>query len=175
VHLGHVLLLRHVDTICKSKSLVVTRWRLLDETTCLLSRPLRPTPFTMTQQHEKIDLTLTPEPGAPSTARHALNRLAGFLPPTKLEDLRLVVNELVTNSILHAGLSPNDKIRVVVTAKGGSVRGKVEDPGSGFDVPSNPGPRPDFSGGWGLPIVDRISDRWGAERDGMMRVWFELD
>lgn len=129
----------------------------------------------MTQQHERIDLRLTPEPGAPSAARRALDRLAGSLPSTKLEDLRLVVNELVTNSILHARLSSGDQIRVVVTAEDGSVRGAVEDPGPGFDVPSNPGPRPDFSGGWGLPIVDRISDRWGAEQDGMMRVWFELD
>jgi anti-sigma regulatory factor (Ser/Thr protein kinase) len=128
----------------------------------------------MTQQ-ERIDLKLPPEPEAPLTARHALDRFADLLPPAKLEDVRLVVNELVTNSILHAGLSPNDQIRVVVTAEGESVRGEVEDPGSGFDVPSKIGPRPGFSGGWGLPIVDRISDRWGAEWDGMMRVWFELD
>jgi anti-sigma regulatory factor (Ser/Thr protein kinase) len=128
----------------------------------------------MTQQQERIDLKLTPESEVSLTARRALDGLANLLPPAKLEDVRLVVSELVTNSVLHAGLSPKDRIRVVVAVRDGAVRGEMQDPGSGFGVPSKPQPRPDFSGGWGLPIVDRISDRWGVERDGMMSVWFEI-
>ena len=128
----------------------------------------------MTQQLERIDLKLAPEPKAPLTARRALDRLANLLPPAKLEDVRLVVSELVTNSVLHAGLSPKDRIRVVVAVRDGAVRGEIQDPGSGFGVPSKPQPRPGFSGGWGLPIVDRISDRWGVERNGMISVWFEI-
>ena len=77
----------------------------------------------MTQQQEKIDLKLAPEPEAPLTVRRALDRLANLLPPAKLEDVRLVVSELVTNSVLHAGLSPKDRIRVVVTVRDGAVRG----------------------------------------------------
>src|SRR3712207_7933971 len=42
-------------------------------------------------------------------ARHALDRLADLLPPEKLEYVRLVVSELVTNSILHTGLSPRSE------------------------------------------------------------------
>ena len=128
----------------------------------------------MTQQQEKIDLKLAPEPEAPLTVRRALDRLANLLPPAKLEDVRLVVSELVTNSVLHAGLSPKDRIRVVVAVRDGAVRGEIQDPGSGFGVPSKPQPRPDFSGGWGLQIVDRISDRWGVERGGTISVWFEI-
>ncbi len=123
----------------------------------------------------KISLRLAPEPRAVRTARRSLERLRDSLPPEKLEDTRLVVSELVTNSVLHAGLSPDDRIGVVVTASDGSVRGEVYDPGPGFDVPPEPGPRPDLKGGWGLPIVERISDRWGVERDRFVRVWFELD
>ncbi len=123
----------------------------------------------------QISLRLTPEPKAVRTARRALERLRDSLPPEKLENIRLVVSELVTNSILHAGLSPNDQISLTVTASAGSVRGRVCDPGPGFYVPSKPRPRPDLRGGWGLPIVERISDRWGVEKGRRVCVWFEID
>ncbi len=123
----------------------------------------------------EIDLRLAPEPEVVATARHALDRLANLLPPTKLENVRLVVSELVTNSILHAGLSPNDQISLTVTVSAGSVRGRVCDPGPGFVVPSEPCPRSDLRGGWGLPIVETISDRWGVEQNSHACVWFEID
>jgi anti-sigma regulatory factor (Ser/Thr protein kinase) len=97
------------------------------------------------------------------------------LPPEKLEDVRLVVSELVTNSILHAGLSPDDQISLTVTVSDGAVRGSVCDPSPGFRVPSEPSPRSDLSGGWGLPVVETISDRWGVEGNRHACVWFEID
>ena len=123
----------------------------------------------------EIDLRLAPEPEVVTTARHALDQLANLMPPEKLEDVRLVVSELVTNSILHAGLSTEDQISLTVKVSAGSVRGRVCDPGSGFEVPSEPSPRSDMSGGWGLPIVETISDRWGVERNRHACVWFEID
>jgi anti-sigma regulatory factor (Ser/Thr protein kinase) len=123
----------------------------------------------------EIDLRLTPEPEVVATARHALDRLANLLSPAKLENVRLVVSELVTNSILHAGLSPNDQISLTVTVSAGSVRGRVCDPGPGFEVPSEPCPQSDLRGGWGLPIVETISDRWGVEQNSHACVWFEID
>jgi anti-sigma regulatory factor (Ser/Thr protein kinase) len=124
---------------------------------------------------QQIDLTLTPEPEAVQTARHSLERFEDSLPPEKLEDVRLVVSELVTNSVRHADLSPDDRISLAVVASGESVRGRVCDPGFGFDVPSKPRPRPDLRGGWGLPIVERLSDRWGVKKDSLVCVWFEID
>jgi anti-sigma regulatory factor (Ser/Thr protein kinase) len=123
----------------------------------------------------EIDLRLVPEPEVVTTARHALDQLADLLPAEKLEDVRLVVSELITNSILHAELSPNDQISLTVTVLAGSVRGRVCDPGSGFEVPSEPSPRSDMSGGWGLPIVEMISDRWGVQQNSCACVWFEID
>jgi anti-sigma regulatory factor (Ser/Thr protein kinase) len=123
----------------------------------------------------EIDVRLAPEPDDITTARHALDRLADLLPPEKLEDVRLVVSELVTNSVLHAGLSPKDKVSLTVTVSAGSVRGRVCDPGSGFKAPSEPSPRSDMRGGWGLPIVETISDRWGVGQTGHSCVWFEID
>jgi anti-sigma regulatory factor (Ser/Thr protein kinase) len=123
----------------------------------------------------QIDLRLSPNSEAGSAARHLLDRLEDGLPPEKLEDVRLVVSELLTNSVRHAGLSPDQRISLTVVIWDGSVRGRVCDPGPGFKKPSEPKPRIDFRGGWGLPIVERISDRWGVERNGCACVWFEID
>ena len=123
----------------------------------------------------EIDLRLVPEPQVVTTARHALDQLTDLLSPEKLEDVRLVVSELVTNSILHAGLSADDQISLTVTVADGAVRGSVCDPGPGFGVPSEPSPRSDLSGGLGLPIVETISDRWGVEGNSHACVWFEID
>jgi anti-sigma regulatory factor (Ser/Thr protein kinase) len=123
----------------------------------------------------EIDLSLPPKPEVVTTARHALDKLMDLLPPAKLENVRLVVSELVTNSILHAGLSPDDRISLMVRVSEGSVRGRVCDPGPGFEVPSEPCPRPDMKGGWGLPIVETISDRWGVRQNSCACIWFEID
>src|SRR5919199_5583289 len=114
----------------------------------------------------QIDLRLAPTSEAVPAARHSLDELEDLLLPEKLEDVRLVVSELVANSVRHAGLSLNDQILLSVMVSGGSIRGRVCDPGPGFEKPSEPRPRPDLSGGWGLPIVQRISDRWGVKRNG---------
>ena len=123
----------------------------------------------------QIDLRLTPNSEAVLTARHSLDRLENVLPPEKLEDVRLVVSELVTNSVRHSGLSPDEQISLAVVILDGSVRGRVCDPGPGFEKPSAPRPRTDLSGGWGLPILEGISDRWGVKRNGCACVWFEID
>ena len=123
----------------------------------------------------RIDLRLTPNPEAALAARHSLDRLEGHLLPEKLEDVRLVVSELVTNSVRHAGLPPDARILLAVVITDGSVRGRVCDPGPGFEKPSEPRPRTNLNGGWGLPIVESISDRWGVERNGCACVWFEID
>jgi anti-sigma regulatory factor (Ser/Thr protein kinase) len=123
----------------------------------------------------QIDLRLFPSSEAGSAARHSLDRLEGGLPPEKLENVRLVVSELVTNSVRHAGLSPDQQISLAVVMSDGAVRGRVCDPGPGFEKPCAPRPKTDLSGGWGLPIVERICDRWGVERNGCACVWFEID
>ena len=123
----------------------------------------------------QIDLRLAPTSEAVPAARHSLDELKDLLLPEKLEDVRLVVSELVSNSVRHGRLSLHDRILLSVTVSGVSVRGRVCDPGPGFEAPSEPRPRADLRGGWGLLIVDRISNRWGVKRDGLMCVWFEIN
>ena len=123
----------------------------------------------------EIDLRFVPESEVVTDARHALDQLADLLPPEKLENVRLVVSELVANSVRHGGLSRSDQILLSVMVSGRSVCGRVCDPGPGFEKPSEPRPSTDWSGGWGLPIVERVSDRWGVERNACTCVWFEID
>ena len=85
------------------------------------------------------------------------------------------MSELVTNSVVHAGLSPDEAITVTVTVQGGLARGEVRDRGPGFEPPKEPAPKPDLAGGWGLYIVNRVADRWGVAKTGSKSVWFEID
>ncbi len=123
----------------------------------------------------ELELQLPPEPGSVSLARRRIaESLDGALEPERLEDLILIVSELLTNSVLHAGLSTGDLVRVSLAVRGGTVRGEVRDPGGGFVPPEEPGPRADLGGGWGLRVVDGLCDRWGVNGVGETRVWFEL-
>src|SRR4051812_50057053 len=49
----------------------------------------------------KIELPRTPE--APALARHALADLEGTLDPSVLPEVRLLVSELITNSVKYGG------------------------------------------------------------------------
>jgi anti-sigma regulatory factor (Ser/Thr protein kinase) len=119
----------------------------------------------------EVSREVMPRASAVAEARRALEGLNDHLPPEKLEDVRLLVSELVTNSVVHAGLSPDEAITLTVTIRGGLVR----DRGSGFEPPEEPAPKPDLAGGWGLYILDRVADRWGVARTGSKNVWFEID
>jgi anti-sigma regulatory factor (Ser/Thr protein kinase) len=123
----------------------------------------------------EISKEVLPKPGAAAEARLALEGLSDLLPPERLEDIRLLVSELVTNSVVHAGLSPEEAITVTVTVQGGLARGEVRDRGPGFEPPQEPTPKPDLAGGWGLYILDKVADRWGVAHTGSKSVWFEID
>ncbi len=119
-------------------------------------------------------LRLRPTPDAVGVARKQLERMRDRLTDEAYEDARLMVSELVTNSLRHASLSSDQEIELVMIVRDGALRVEVGDAGSGFE------PRPraiDASNesGWGLFLVARLADRWGVERDGLHRVWFELD
>lgn len=113
-----------------------------------------------------------PEPGSVAEARHSLEALEGSLTPSQLDSARLLVSELVSNSVRHAGLAREELIWLRVTLLDRSLRVEVSDPGPGISGGrAAAGP----AGGWGLHIVDRLADRWGCERYEVNCVWFELD
>jgi anti-sigma regulatory factor (Ser/Thr protein kinase) len=122
------------------------------------------------------ELELEPPPVADSIprAREALDGLAVAVGPERLEDLRLVVSELVTNSVRHAGLGAEQQIDLRVDSTDDRIRVEIHDAGPGFEVPPAPGSLYQESG-WGLYLVSRIADRWGIATDSTgTTVWLEI-
>jgi serine/threonine-protein kinase RsbW len=105
--------------------------------------------------------------------RQSLEELG--LPLALLADARLLLNELVTNSIRHSGLGPEDQVRVSAVWSGTRLRVDVYDR-AGARGPSpvvgSIRPPPGAQSGWGLYMVDRVATRWGAVPG---RYWFELE
>jgi anti-sigma regulatory factor (Ser/Thr protein kinase) len=109
-----------------------------------------------------------------ASARHALSELEPELEPTLFANLRLLVSELVTNSIRHAHARPGALVELKATAFHDRARVEVIDGGSGFE-PGTPAPDRGLRSGWGLYLVDQLADRWGVVSDESTCVWFEID
>jgi serine/threonine-protein kinase RsbW len=118
----------------------------------------------------KLGLRLPDEPRAVASARRAVEGLNTRVSPERLDDVQLLVTELVTNAVRHAG----GWIDVRVVALPDCIRVEVVDSGPGFDPESVADPDLDSTGGRGLFLVGQIADRWGVEREGRTRVWFEI-
>ncbi len=118
-----------------------------------------------------LSMRLSGGPESAARARGALSKLRADVDPPTMETLRLLVTELVANSIKHARADALT-LRILVGHK--SVLTEVTDEGPGFDPAQAGRPREDHTG-WGLFLVERLADRWGVVRDGAAtRVWFEL-
>ena len=121
--------------------------------------------------------TFKPHARAAAKARAALTAsldlFSDVLDEQRLDDLRLLTSELVSNSVRHGGSVHERPIRVRVSVLDTHIRVAVIDSGPGFDglVSEKPG----VDGGWGLFLVDRLADRWGTDGEGATTVWFELD
>lgn len=108
---------------------------------------------------------------AAGRARNEIGRLREHLDGHVLESVRLLVTELVTNSVRHAGAGA---VELVVLVGSDRVRVEVANPGVPFEPLVLDAGRESESG-WGLFLVDRLSDSWGVVDDhGYQRVWFEL-
>jgi anti-sigma regulatory factor (Ser/Thr protein kinase) len=118
-----------------------------------------------------IELELPRLPVSARRARGALDAIGGRVPPPLLDDLRLMVSELVTNSVRHASGVPDGPIQLRVWMSEDTIRVEAADGGRGFD-PQGPPAR--GGTGWGLVLVGRLATRWGvAAGEAGTTVWFE--
>src|SRR3954451_14033977 len=115
-----------------------------------------------------VELPRTPQ--APFLARRALDDLDGNVDPSVLPDVRLLVSELITNSVKYGGDGP---VRLEVQASDASVRAEIIDQGVGF-TPKVRDDDLDRVGGWGLHLTEQLTSRWGTY-EGSTHVWFEID
>jgi len=120
------------------------------------------------------DFELAGGPYAATAARLALDNLDAELDPVLAQDLRLLVTEAVKNSVQHAKVGPEDSIGLKISVREDSVRIEVTDEGPGFE-PDASRPDEDEVSGWGLFLIDQLSERWGVVHDKGTTVWFEVN
>jgi anti-sigma regulatory factor (Ser/Thr protein kinase) len=129
-------------------------------------------------ERAEVKLTVGGQPRAVSAARGSIAVLESYVDAACAKKLALLISELVTNAIIHGGASAFEPLTVEMTVSPEVVRVEVTDPGGGFNGAERwPDPSREGSpeGGWGLFIVDRVADRWGAVKDTTNCVWCELD
>lgn len=79
-------------------------------------------------------------------------------------DVGLIVSELVTNSVRHAGAGAAEAVIIEVMVLGDRVRLAVVDRGSEH-VPHIAPREADEPGGLGLRLVEQLATDWGVARD----------
>jgi anti-sigma regulatory factor (Ser/Thr protein kinase) len=111
------------------------------------------------------------DPMAPATARRAIDGLSGRVADDVLPDVKLVISELISNSVKYGG---EGALRLQIeTAGPRRLRAGVIDQGVGFVPVARDRPATEV-GGWGLHLVQTLSNRWGVH-EGPTHVWFEID
>ncbi|MGH3415141.1 MAG: ATP-binding protein [Actinocrinis sp.] len=111
------------------------------------------------------------DPPAVAGARRFAGEVLRDQPPRVVDCVLLMLSELATNAIKHAGA----EFDVSLDVSPGHIRVEVGDAGSGLPVLRSPSPS-DRSGR-GLRIVEMLAKAWGFVSDdrGRKSIWFTLD
>jgi anti-sigma regulatory factor (Ser/Thr protein kinase) len=108
---------------------------------------------------------------APWHARRAVESLGDRIDESVRPDVMLLVSELVTNGVKYGD---DGALRLEIDVETPrKLRVEVVDQGSGFIPVPRDRPATDV-GGWGLHLVEALTDRWGVH-EGSTHVWFEID
>jgi anti-sigma regulatory factor (Ser/Thr protein kinase) len=121
-----------------------------------------------------LELSLPATEAAIAQARRAvegLEALAGH--PEARFVVRLLVSEIFTNAVKYG--ARDALIRLSLEVGDSSARAEVADRGDGFLADAVAMPDTDAESGRGLAFLDALAHRWGVDRNGETRVWFELD
>jgi anti-sigma regulatory factor (Ser/Thr protein kinase) len=124
---------------------------------------------------ERIEARFALDVHAPAAARSTIaDCLGDRVAPAVLDNAMLLATELVTNSVRHSGMPASAGVAVAITITPVNVRLDVDDPGRGGTIA--PRPPDEERGGFGLNLVQTLSERWGVERaaQGGTRVWAQL-
>ena len=129
------------------------------------------------------DLVPTPTisfgvPGGVHAPRQARSVMSGHLrdiDSTVAADAELIISELVTNSVRHAGVESDQLVTVDLVLLKERLRITVTDPGCDLE-PRLVTEDLDGLGGHGLRLVEQLSVAWGVGRDavGATQVWCDL-
>jgi anti-sigma regulatory factor (Ser/Thr protein kinase) len=123
-----------------------------------------------------LAITVPARPTAAGDARRAVAE-CGLVAREQEPTLLLLVSELVSNSVRHAGMAEAEEIHLRARAQTDRAYVEVCDAGHAGRTPTVREPELDAlqPGGLGLQLVDAMADRWGVVRSERETcVWFEL-
>jgi diguanylate cyclase (GGDEF)-like protein/PAS domain S-box-containing protein len=118
-------------------------------------------------------LELEANEDAPRIARAAVNDLRPDVDDDVLERVTLLASEVVTNAVRFSG---GAEVRVEIWRSGSTVAVVTSDDGPGFSPVPLPGTiaGAESDGGFGLPLLDTLSEAWGSGTADDSWVWFEV-
>jgi anti-sigma regulatory factor (Ser/Thr protein kinase) len=122
-------------------------------------------------RHAEVRLAV--DANAPGAARAVVaGRLRERVPAAVFDRVQLLTSELVTNSVLHSDAPAEAALVFRLDCSDAEVRLEVEDTGH-HGVVAVRAPDLDRGGGFGLNLVQQLSERWGFEHvtTGGTRVW----
>lgn len=107
---------------------------------------------------------------SPRTARHFVeDALTQWECDQQVDVINLLVSELVTNAVVHAGSAADVAVRLTDT----TVRVSVADTGAG--MPNRKDVGAEETSGRGVGLVDTLAAAWGIERLPVGKaIWFEV-
>lgn len=114
-------------------------------------------------------------PAAADAAARARHWLRPMLPAHARQAGMVAISEVVTNALVHSRLAADDTLEVLVTCAGDArLRVSVRHRGTAFATP--PAPQHGQIGGWGLHLVETLTEAWGVDSGNghAIVVWFEL-
>ncbi|HKE74671.1 MAG TPA: ATP-binding protein [Acidimicrobiales bacterium] len=113
----------------------------------------------------------TPQPEQIAVARAFVRGLLDMWGlPAQRDEMEMATSELVTNAIVHGG----GWVDVTISLSGDRLRLEVADGATPGTPLRSHDTRPDAVEGWGLRLVEELSDVWGARHEiDRTRVWME--
>ena len=120
---------------------------------------------------DRLTVDIDRDRTAPTNARRAVETFGDALDPGVVPDVKLLVSELITNSVKYGG---EGQVQLILRSEDPRhVHVEVVDQGVGFVPAARARPKTE-PGGWGLHMVETLTERWGV-REGSTHVWFEID
>ena len=121
---------------------------------------------------ESSVVTLPPDGRSASVARRLVERaVATAALPDLIDEALLLVTEVVTNAVVHAGT----ELELEITTEGDRLRVEVSDRSAGALPVVREAPSETREGGRGIFLLDALATEWGTRHFGSGKsVWFQL-